>query len=267
VRSVVVLLVALMLLLPLVGCGGGRHGLKTATAETGVRGYLCGLNNCARLPVALAAAVSESVRGLQRLTQPAPAPTYVITIAPSAAASANLFIGWLPTEGIFLVAGRSSRPHWFRVPDRLTPQLRRAARSMRPNPAPRRWAVTKPLPRPPRNALGKAEGTMCLVENCAEIDRMIGNWLRRGGIPRGHAVGAFYFYRSGCLNCHTYRNSGATELGAPDLTHVGRKLSKRRVVAALTCPTCAQPGSAMPSFAGLPKATIGSLTAFLAASR
>ena len=36
-------------------------------------------------------------------------------------------------------------------------------------------------------------------------------------------LGAEIFAQAGCLNCHTYLGAGASSLGAPDLTAIGRQ--------------------------------------------
>ena len=52
----------------------------------------------------------------------------------------------------------------------------------------------------------------------------------------------------GCTACHTYDGSGGTNLGAPDLTSIGRRhLGIGFQIAHLKCPSCVNPGSPMPS--------------------
>ena len=64
-------------------------------------------------------------------------------------------------------------------------------------------------------------------------------------------AGAKLFAVSGCLNCHTYLSDGGHNLGAPDLTAEGAKNKGIAFqIAHLKCPSCVNPGSPMPSFAG-----------------
>ena len=59
---------------------------------------------------------------------------------------------------------------------------------------------------------------------------LVTQWIEEGGIEENLAegatieqaeMGAELMAESGCLNCHTYRGAGSTNLGAPDLTQIG----------------------------------------------
>jgi menaquinol-cytochrome c reductase cytochrome b/c subunit len=80
--------------------------------------------------------------------------------------------------------------------------------------------------------------------------------------------GAKLFAVAGCLNCHTYLGDGGTNLGAPDLTAEG---AKNKGVAFqlkhLQNPAGVNPGSPMPSFAGLGDDRLKQLSIFLEASK
>jgi mono/diheme cytochrome c family protein len=81
-------------------------------------------------------------------------------------------------------------------------------------------------------------------------------------------AGAKLFAVSGCLNCHTYNGAGGHNLGAPELTAEGAKNKGVDFqVRHLTCPSCVNPGSPMPSFAGLGPANLKKLAEFLEASK
>ena len=81
-------------------------------------------------------------------------------------------------------------------------------------------------------------------------------------------AGAKLFAQSGCLNCHTYLGDGGHNLGAPELTAEGAKNKGTAFqIAHLKCPSCVNPGSPMPSFAGLGEARLEQLAAFLEASK
>jgi quinol---cytochrome c reductase cytochrome c subunit, bacillus type len=102
-----------------------------------------------------------------------------------------------------------------------------------------------------------------LIENSKNIE----------GIPaeQGPVLvreGANLFAESGCLNCHTYDGSGGQNLGAPDLTDEGAKgRGIQFQIDHLKCPSCVNPGSPMPSFAGLTDAQLKSLAVFLESSK
>jgi mono/diheme cytochrome c family protein len=81
-------------------------------------------------------------------------------------------------------------------------------------------------------------------------------------------AGAKLFAVSGCLNCHTYNGAGGHNLGAPELTAEGAKNKGIDFqIRHLTCPSCVNPGSPMPSFAGLGPANLKKLATFLEASK
>ena len=81
-------------------------------------------------------------------------------------------------------------------------------------------------------------------------------------------AGAKLFAVAGCLNCHTYLGDGGHNLGAPDLTAEGSKNKGVAFqIAHLKCPACVNPGSPMPSFAGLGDANLKEIAAFLEASK
>ena len=81
-------------------------------------------------------------------------------------------------------------------------------------------------------------------------------------------AGAKLFAVAGCLNCHTYNGAGGTNLGAPDLSAEGAKNKGVAFqIAHLKCPACVNPGSPMPSFAGLGDARLKQIAEFLEASK
>jgi len=81
-------------------------------------------------------------------------------------------------------------------------------------------------------------------------------------------AGAKLFAVSGCLNCHTYNGAGGHNLGAPELTAEGAKNKGIDFqIRHLTCPACVNPGSPMPTFAGLGPTNLKKLATFLEASK
>ena len=81
-------------------------------------------------------------------------------------------------------------------------------------------------------------------------------------------AGAKLFAVSGCLNCHTYNGTGGGFAGAPNLTAEGAKNKGVTFeINHLKCPACVNPGSPMPSFAGLGQDNLAKLAAFLVASK
>ncbi len=53
---------------------------------------------------------------------------------------------------------------------------------------------------------------------------LVAKWTKTNNLPTTPDVqkGATIFSQAGCLNCHTYAGSGTSNLGAPDLTAIGK---------------------------------------------
>jgi mono/diheme cytochrome c family protein len=99
---------------------------------------------------------------------------------------------------------------------------------------------------------------------------LVPQWAAKEGFAGNQqaVAGAKLFAVAGCLNCHTYNGAGGTNLGAPDLTAEG---AKNKGVAFqikhLQNPSSVNPGSPMPSFAGLGDARLKQIAIFLEASK
>ncbi|HEX3805845.1 MAG TPA: c-type cytochrome [Gaiellaceae bacterium] len=103
-----------------------------------------------------------------------------------------------------------------------------------------------------------------------ELLSHVPTWAAKEGFTNNPqaVAGAKLFAVSGCLNCHTYNGDGGHNLGAPELTAEGAKNKGEAFeVAHLKCPACVNPGSPMPSFAGLGEARLEQIAAFLDASK
>lgn len=102
----------------------------------------------------------------------------------------------------------------------------------------------------------------------SEAPTGIPRWIRIEQLPKKAIRGAVLFSSSGCTLCHTYAGSGSANLGAPDLTAIGRRhLGIRFQIKHLKCPSCVSPGSPMPRFASLGKRRLHQLAVFLEASK
>jgi menaquinol-cytochrome c reductase cytochrome b/c subunit len=104
----------------------------------------------------------------------------------------------------------------------------------------------------------------------SELIAKVPTWAKDEGFS-GNAqaiAGAKLFAVSGCLNCHTYNGTGGGFAGAPELTAEGAKNKGVQFqISHLKCPACVNPGSPMPSFAGLGEDNLKKLAAFLEASK
>jgi len=88
-------------------------------------------------------------------------------------------------------------------------------------------------------------------------------WIEQQGLPEEARPGAELFAQSGCLGCHIYLDSGASNVGAPELTEIGA--TNRGVDAFVD--TIRQGPGAMPSFAGLGDENLRNIAIFLDASK
>jgi menaquinol-cytochrome c reductase cytochrome b/c subunit len=104
----------------------------------------------------------------------------------------------------------------------------------------------------------------------SELLGHVASWAKKEGYSGNQDAvkGARLFAVSGCLNCHMYNGDGGQNLGAPELTAEGaRNKGLTFQIAHLKCPACVNPGSPMPSFAGLGDARLKLLATFLEASK
>jgi cytochrome c553 len=104
----------------------------------------------------------------------------------------------------------------------------------------------------------------------SELAGLVPKWSKQQNFAANHKAlaGAKLFTQAGCLTCHTYLNTGSSNLGAPNLTAEGSKGKGTDFqVRHLECPSCVNPGSPMPSFKGLGTQNLQNLAAFLEASK
>jgi mono/diheme cytochrome c family protein len=102
----------------------------------------------------------------------------------------------------------------------------------------------------------------------SEVIKDVPRWIQQEKLPPSAHQGAKLFATAGCTACHTYAGSGGSNLGAPDLTAIGSRISSTSFqVAHLKCPSCVNPGSPMPSFASLGDARLQQLATFLVNSK
>ena len=102
----------------------------------------------------------------------------------------------------------------------------------------------------------------------SEVILDVPHWVSVEHLPQSAVPGARLFATAGCTACHTYAGSGGSNLGAPDLTDIGsRNLGISFQVRHLQCPSCVNPGSAMPKFASLGDKRLHDLAVFLEASK
>jgi cytochrome c553 len=102
----------------------------------------------------------------------------------------------------------------------------------------------------------------------SQVTRHIPRWIKQEHLSSRAYRGARLFATAGCTACHTYDGAGSSNLGAPELTAIGRRhLGIRFQVKHLKCPSCVNPGSPMPPFASLGRKRLHELAIFLEASK
>jgi menaquinol-cytochrome c reductase cytochrome b/c subunit len=101
----------------------------------------------------------------------------------------------------------------------------------------------------------------------SELVALVPEWSQEQGFAddKQAVAGATLFAQSGCLNCHTYLGQGAGNLGAPDLSEVGKTNDAKYFVQYITNPA-AYGNTVMGSYAYLGQQNLAALGAFLAAS-
>ncbi|HUJ56045.1 MAG TPA: c-type cytochrome [Gaiellaceae bacterium] len=102
----------------------------------------------------------------------------------------------------------------------------------------------------------------------SEVKLNIPRWIAQEHLPPAAKPGVTLFATAGCTACHTYDGAGGSNLGAPDLTAIGSRItSKTFQIHHLECPSCVTPGSPMPSFKSLGPARLEQLATFLVDSK
>jgi mono/diheme cytochrome c family protein len=104
----------------------------------------------------------------------------------------------------------------------------------------------------------------------SELVAKVPDWAKKQGFTGNQQAlaGAKLFAESGCLNCHTYLGLGGGFAGAPNLTAEGAKNKGIDFqIRHLKNPASVNPGSPMPSFAGLGETRLKELATFLEASK
>ena len=96
------------------------------------------------------------------------------------------------------------------------------------------------------------------------------NWAEREGFAGNKQAerGAEIFANVGCLSCHTYLGTGSPNMGAPDLSSIGRQNPRSAEAFATYVSDPSKFGNTvMPKFEGLGRTKLLALGAFLEASK
>ena len=117
-----------------------------------------------------------------------------------------------------------------------------------------------------RRACAPAEPPADAEALATEALARVCDWQDRARLPDAAIPGAKLFATSGCLACHTYLGDGSRNLGAPDLSTIGRRL-KAQFLARYVADPARFGDDVMPKFRALGRTKLRQLSVFLAASK
>ena len=96
----------------------------------------------------------------------------------------------------------------------------------------------------------------------------IPSWVQRNHLPQSARPGAELFAESGCTTCHTYLGTGSANLGAPDLTEIGKIGQGQQFFSSYVADPSKFGNKTMPKFGNLgSQQNIRNIGIFLAASK
>lgn len=100
----------------------------------------------------------------------------------------------------------------------------------------------------------------------SNVQGAVPRWMGENHLPQRARAGATLFATSGCTNCHTYLKSGTRNLGAPDLSAIGRHAPVPYFELYVAAPNRFG-DRVMPPFKSLGRKRLHQLAVFLAASK
>jgi menaquinol-cytochrome c reductase cytochrome b/c subunit len=103
----------------------------------------------------------------------------------------------------------------------------------------------------------------------SEVVQAVPTWAAREGFANNKqaVAGATVFASSGCTACHTYLGTGSSNLGAPDLSSIGKNGRGVQGFATYVADPSKFGNNVMPKFASLGQAKLTQLGVFLNASK
>jgi hypothetical protein len=103
----------------------------------------------------------------------------------------------------------------------------------------------------------------------SEVVQAVPTWAQREGFANNKdaVAGATVFASSGCTACHTYLGTGSSNLGAPDLSSIGKSGQGPQFFANYVTDPSKFGNNVMPKFAALGKQKLDQLGEFLSASK
>ena len=103
----------------------------------------------------------------------------------------------------------------------------------------------------------------------SEVVQAVPTWAQREGFANNKKAvdGATVFASSGCTACHTYLGTGSSNLGAPDLSSIGKSGQGPQFFANYVSDPSKFGNNVMPKFAALGQQKLSQLGEFLSASK
>jgi len=103
----------------------------------------------------------------------------------------------------------------------------------------------------------------------SEVVEAVPTWAQREGFAgnKEAVAGATTFASSGCTACHTYLGTGSSNLGAPDLSAIGKSGQGPDFFATYVADPSKQGNNVMPKFAALGDQKLHELGVFLSSSK
>jgi mono/diheme cytochrome c family protein len=103
----------------------------------------------------------------------------------------------------------------------------------------------------------------------SEVDAAVPSWAQREGFADNATAvaGAHVFAQSGCTACHTYLGTGSSNLGAPDLSSIGKGNQGVDFFKSYVSDPSKFGNNVMPKFGSLPDKQLTELATFLNESK
>ena len=113
------------------------------------------------------------------------------------------------------------------------------------------------------------KGAIAKEALASEVVQAVPTWAQREGFANNAqaVAGAKTFASSGCTACHTYLGTGSSNLGAPDLSAIGKTGQGPQFFATYVTDPSKFGNNVMPKFASLGQTKLRQLGEFLSASK
>jgi mono/diheme cytochrome c family protein len=113
------------------------------------------------------------------------------------------------------------------------------------------------------------KGAIAKEALASEVVQAVPTWAQRQGFAdnKDAVAGATVFASSGCTACHTYLGTGSSNLGAPDLSSIGKSGQGPQFFSNYVTDPSKYGNNVMPKFAALGDVKLKQLGEFLSASK